>query len=72
MTVDYLSRHLKRDVGVNSPDPQVTGEIEAVRPLTPTSRTYGRVGRMRMRSLWLEAGYIRPAFKAGKHRRGRL
>ncbi|MEU6861241.1 hypothetical protein AB0B28_20505 [Glycomyces sp. NPDC046736] len=56
MTVDYLSRHLKRDVGVNELELLLSEEIEAVRPMTPPSTLFGRIGRLRMRSLWKEAG----------------
>jgi hypothetical protein len=65
MTVDYLSRHLKRDVGMKDLGPS---EVEAVRPMAPTSLMFGR---LRMRSLWTEAGYKRVALKGGKHRRRR-
>jgi hypothetical protein len=67
MTVDHLSRHLKRDVGVKDLEVLLNEEIEAVRPMTPTNTLFGHVGRLRMRSMWKEAGY------AGRHRRrGRL
>jgi hypothetical protein len=65
MTVDHLSRHLKRDVGVKDLGPSLMEEVEAIRPMELTLR--GGVGRLRMRSLWKEAGYT------GRHRRrGRL
>jgi hypothetical protein len=67
MTVEHLSRHLKRDVGVNDLEVLLNEEIEAARPMTPANTLFGHVGRMRMRSMWKEAGY------AGRHRRrGRL
>ena len=58
MTVDHLSRHLKRDVGVEDLE-LPTAEVEAVRPLSPANLLYGRIGRLRMRSLWKEAGHSR-------------
>jgi len=65
MTVDHLSRHLKRDVGVKDLGPSLTEEVEAIRPMELT--LLNSVGRLRMRSLWKEAGYT------GRHRRrGRL
>ncbi|MCC3765583.1 hypothetical protein K3N28_21205 [Glycomyces sp. TRM65418] len=67
MTVEHLSRHLKRDVGANDLEVLLSGEIEAGRPMLPTSTLFGRVGRLRMRGMWKEAGY------SGRHRRrGRL
>lgn len=67
MTVDHLSRHLKRDVGLNDLEVLLNEEIEAVRPMTPTNTLFGHVGRLRMRNMWQEAGYT------GRHRRrGRL
>ncbi|MDA1362197.1 hypothetical protein O1R50_21405 [Glycomyces luteolus] len=49
------------------------GEIEAVRPLTQTGSLFTGVGRLRMRSLWKEAGYARTPRHTGRHRRrGRL
>jgi hypothetical protein len=67
MTVDHLSRHLKRDVGLNDLEVLLNEEIEAVRPMTPANTLFGHVGRLRMRSMWQEAGYT------GRHRRrGRL
>lgn len=73
MTVDYLSRHLKRDVGVNELELLLDGEIEAARPMPTTNTVYGRIGRLRMRSLWKDAGYARPIRHTGSHRRrGRL
>lgn len=67
MTVDYLSRHLKKDVGVKDLGPSFTGDAEAIRPMALTNPLLGGVGRLRMRSLWKEAGYT------GRHRRrGRL
>ncbi|MEU5875628.1 hypothetical protein AB0A73_29205 [Glycomyces sp. NPDC047369] len=68
MTVDYLSRHLKRDVGVQDLGPSLAEEVEAVRPLAPTTEMFGR---LRMRSLWTEAGYKRVGLRGGKHRRRR-
>lgn len=68
MTVDYLSRHLKRDVGVQDLGPSLAEEVEAVRPLAPTIEMFGR---LRMRSLWTEAGYKRVVLRGGKHRRRR-
>ncbi|WP_199043079.1 hypothetical protein [Glycomyces salinus] len=58
MTVDYLSRHLKRDVGVQDLE-LPTAEAEESRPVSPTNLMFGRVGRLRMRSLWKEAGHSR-------------
>jgi hypothetical protein len=73
MTVDYLSRHLKQDVGVKDLEVLMGGEIEAARPLTQTSSLFSGVGRLRMRSLWKEAGYARTPRHIGRHRRrGRL
>ncbi|MCD0447429.1 hypothetical protein LO763_27815 [Glycomyces sp. A-F 0318] len=69
MTVDYLSRHLKRDVGASDLELLMEGEIEAVRPMPAKSTAYGRVGRLRMRSLWREAGYTRTPRHTGRHRR---
>ncbi|WP_112133714.1 hypothetical protein [Glycomyces dulcitolivorans] len=68
MTVDYLSRHLKRDVGVQDLGPSLTEAVEAVRPMAPTSLAFGR---LRMRSLWKEAGYKQVELMGGKHRRRR-
>lgn len=56
MTVDHLSRHLKRDVGVKELELLIDGEIEANRPMATPSTLFGRIGRLRMRSLWKEAG----------------
>jgi hypothetical protein len=73
MTVDYLSRHLKRDVGAKELEVLLSEEIEAARPMTPTNTLFGGVGRLRMRSLWKEAGYARTTRHTGRHRRrGRL
>lgn len=73
MTVDYLSRHLKNDVGVKDLEVLMGGEIEAVRPLTQTGSLFTGVGRLRMRSLWKAAGYTRTPRHTGRHRRrGRL
>ncbi|GAB3650300.1 hypothetical protein [Glycomyces tarimensis] len=70
MTVEYLSRHLKRDVGVH--DLGLTmREVELGRAMSTANLLYGRVGRIRMRSLWNEAGHSAAAFTASKHRRGR-
>jgi hypothetical protein len=67
MTVDHLSRHLKRDVGANEFEVLLSEEIEAHRPMSPANTFFGRVGRLRMRGMWKEAGYT------GRHRhRGRL
>ncbi|HEX2144777.1 MAG TPA: hypothetical protein VHG10_09745 [Glycomyces sp.] len=68
MTVDYLSRHLKNDVGVKDLGPSLPEEVEAVRPMAPTNAMFGR---LRMRSIWKDAGYSRVEFKGGKHRRRR-
>ena len=68
MTVDYLSRHLKRDVGVNDLEPSFPEAVEAVRPMAPSRAMFGR---LRMRSIWKDAGYSRVEFKGGKHRRRR-
>jgi hypothetical protein len=56
MTVDYLSRHLKRDVGVKELELLLGEELEAVRPMKPSNTLFGRIGRLRMRSLWKESG----------------
>ncbi|MFG3343079.1 hypothetical protein [Glycomyces sp. NPDC048151] len=65
MTVEYLSRHLKNDVGIEDLGPVFAAEAETIRPIELTLA--GSVGRLRMRSLWKEAGYT------GRHRRrGRL
>jgi hypothetical protein len=73
MTVDYLSRHLKKDVGAPELEVLLGEEIEAVRPLTETGSLFSGVGRLRMRSLWKEAGYARTPRHTGRHRRrGRL
>ncbi len=73
MTVDYLSRHLKRDVGAKELEVLLNEEIEAARPMTPTNTLFSGVGRLRMRSLWKEAGYARTPRHTGRHRRrGRL
>ena len=69
MTVDYLSRHLKRDIGTSELEVLMDAEIEAVRPMPAKPTTRGRVGRLRMRSLWREAGYTRTPRHVGRHRR---
>ncbi|WP_156926138.1 hypothetical protein [Glycomyces arizonensis] len=71
MTVDYLSRHLKRDVGSQDFELPIR-EVEAGRAVGSANLLFGRVGRIRMRSLWKEAGHARTEFTARKHRRGRL
>jgi len=72
MTVEYLSRHLKQDVGANDLELLLDAEIEAARPMPLTNPLFGGVGRLRMRSLWKEAGYT-GSRHAGRHRRrGRL
>ena len=71
MTVDYLSRHLKRDVGSEDLEPPMR-ELEIGRALSTANLVFGRVGRLRMRSLWKEAGHSRAAYTARKRRRGRL
>ncbi|WP_205327393.1 hypothetical protein [Glycomyces sp. YM15] len=72
MTVDHLSRHLKQDVGVKDLEVLMGGEIEAARPLQ-TNSLFSGIGRLRMRSLWKEAGYARTPRHTGRHRRrGRL
>ncbi|NUQ90125.1 MAG: hypothetical protein HOQ43_16890 [Glycomyces artemisiae] len=48
--------------------PSLAEEVEAVRPLAPTTEMFGR---LRMRSLWTEAGYKRVVLRGGKHRRRR-
>lgn len=73
MTVDYLSRHLKKDVGATDLEVLLGEEIEAVRPMTETGSLFSGVGRLRMRSLWKAAGYTRTPRHTGRHRRrGRL
>jgi hypothetical protein len=69
MTVDYLSRHLKRDIGTNDLELLMDAEIEAVRPMPAKPTARGRVGRLRMRSLWREAGYAPAPRHIGRHRR---
>lgn len=68
MTVEHLSRHLKRDLlGQEAVEVLLSEEIDAIRPMAPTNTLFGHVGRLRMHSMWKEAGY------AGRHRRrGRL
>lgn len=58
MTVEHLSRHLKRDVGAQNFDLPIR-EVEAGRALSPGNLLFGRVGRVRMRSLWKESGHSR-------------
>lgn len=58
MTVDYLSRHLKSDVGVQDLELPIR-EVEVSRPVSSANLLFGRVGRIRMRSLWKEAGHSR-------------
>ncbi|THV24463.1 hypothetical protein [Glycomyces paridis] len=73
MTVDHLSRHLKRDVGANELELLLDEEIEAARPLPTRPAAFGTIGRLRMWSLWKDAGYTRPTRHLGRHRRrGRL
>jgi hypothetical protein len=67
MTVDHLSDHLKRDVGTGQSGIPIS-EIQTRRAMTSTqllvpgtvttsNLLFGRVGRLRMRSLWKEAGH---------------
>ncbi|WP_460545299.1 hypothetical protein [Glycomyces halotolerans] len=58
MTVDYLSRHLKRDVGEQDLGLPMR-EVEAGRVVSSANLLFGRVARIRMRSLWKEAGHSR-------------
>ncbi|HEU5130085.1 MAG TPA: hypothetical protein VFU12_19045 [Glycomyces sp.] len=71
MTVDYLSRHLKRDVGLQDFDPSA-GRLEDGRAMSSAELLIGRVGRIRMRSLWKESGYAGAASPVPRHRRSRL
>ncbi|WP_100445566.1 hypothetical protein [Glycomyces xiaoerkulensis] len=68
MTVDHLSRHLQRDVGCQELEPPIT-EVENGRAVGSMNLL---VGRIRMRSLWKEAGRERAGSTARRHRRDRL
>jgi len=71
VTVEHLSRHLKRDVGSHDFD-LPAGQLEAARASSSAGLLIGRVGRIRMRSLWKEAGHAGAGSSVPWHRRSRL